>query len=257
MTPESSNITISQRLIAKLRQADAVATFTGAGMSAESGVPTFRGEDGIWKKFKPEELANFDAFMRNPDLVWEWYNHRKKLIADIQPNAGHRALAEMEKHHRRFSIITQNIDNLHRRAGSTTIYELHGNIERNYCIGCGKYFTNEEILSQQQVPRCSFCKNLIRPDVVWFGENLPEDEWNESVKAAEHADLFFSIGTSGVVFPAASLPAIAKKSGAYVVEINIEPTDLTPKADEVLLGKAGVILPQLMRTCYSHTTQVL
>src|SRR5208283_1004412 len=129
MMSKSPNINISHRLKTKLQHAEAVVIFTGAGISAESGVPTFRGEDGIWKKFKPEELANFDAFIRNPNLVWEWYNHRKKLIANIQPNAGHFALAEMEKHHQRVSIITQNIDNLHRRAGSTTIYELHGNIE--------------------------------------------------------------------------------------------------------------------------------
>src|SRR5271169_5824444 len=203
MTTQSPNINFSQRLTTKLRTAEAVAAFTGAGISAESGVSTFRGEDGIWKRFKPEELASFDAFMRNPDLVWEWYNHRKKLIANIQPNAGHFALAEMEKHRRQFSVITQNIDNLHRRAGNRTIYELHGNIEHNYCIGCGKYFIDEEIFSQQHVPRCSSCHNLIRPDVVWFGENLPEDAWNESVKAAERAEVFFAIGTSAVVFPAA------------------------------------------------------
>ena len=237
---------ISEKLLLKLNPADNVVVLTGAGMSAESGVSTFRGEDGIWKKFKPEELANFDAFIRNPDLVWEWYKHRKQVISTIQPNAGHYALAEMEHRHKRFTIITQNIDNLHRRAGSTSINELHGNIERNYCIGCGKYFPNGEILRQDHTPRCTSCNGLVRPDVVWFGESLPVDEWNASVEAAGRADVFFSIGTSAIVYPAASLPTIAKKAGAYLVEINIERTDLSWQADEVLLGKSGKILPRIV-----------
>jgi len=236
----------SQPLLTKLRNAESIVAFTGAGMSAESGVPTFRGDQGIWKKFKPEELANFDAFMRNPELVWEWYKARKQIIAAIQPNPGHYALAAMEKHFKHVSIITQNIDNLHRRAGSSTVHELHGNIERNYCIGCGKHYTNEEIFQQDHVPHCPVCNGLIRPDVVWFGELLPDEEWNNSVTAAEHADVFFSIGTSGVVYPAASLPLMAKLSGAYVVEINLEPTDLSQKVNEVILGKSGDVLPQLL-----------
>ena len=246
-------VKISPRLISKLKNTMSVVIFTGAGMSAESGVPTFRGEDGIWKKFKPEELANFDAFMRNPELVWEWYKHRKQIIANIQPNAGHCALVEMERHHQHFSIITQNIDNLHRRAGSTAIHELHGNIERNYCIGCGKYFTNDEIIKQEGAPHCSACNGLIRPDVVWFGELLPVDEWNASVTAAKRAEIFFSVGTSSVVYPAASLPAIAKQGGAHVVEINIELTEFSSRLDEVLLGKSGEILPHLLEICYQST----
>jgi NAD-dependent deacetylase len=240
----------SQPLLIKLRNAESIVAFTGAGMSAESGVPTFRGDQGIWKKFKPEELANFDAFMRNPELVWEWYKARKQIIAAIQPNAGHYALATMEKYFKHVAIITQNIDNLHRRAGSSTVYELHGNIERNYCLGCGKYYTTEEILQQDKVPHCPACDGLIRPDVVWFGELLPDEEWNSSVTAAERADIFLSVGTSGVVYPAASLPLMAKLAGAYVVEINIEPTDLSQKADEVLLGKSGEILPKLLEECH-------
>jgi len=238
----------SLHLLSKLKSAESVTVLTGAGISAESGVPTFRGDDGIWKKFKPEELANFDAFMRNPELVWEWYKHRKQIVASIQPNPGHYALAEMEKRYKRFAIITQNIDNLHRRAGSKTVHELHGNIERNYCIACGKYFSNQEIFQShdQKVPRCASCNGLIRPDVVWFGELLPRDEWDASECAAKWADVFFSIGTSAIVYPAASLPMVAKKAGAYLVEINVEPTDLSPKADEVILGKSGKILPQLV-----------
>lgn len=230
-----------------------MAVFTGAGMSAESGVPTFRGEDGVWKKFKPEELANFDAFIRNPELVWEWYKHRKHLIATILPNPGHRALAEMERYHIKFSIITQNIDNLHRKAGSVIVHELHGNIGRNYCISCGASASNEEVFSAQSVPTCTLCHGLIRPDVVWFGELLPADEWNAAETAARQCEIFFSVGTSAVVYPAASLPQMAKRSGAYVVEINIEPTDLSTHADEVIPGRAGEILPELLRAYKHHS----
>lgn len=243
----------SDELIKRLKSAEAVVVFTGAGMSAESGVPTFRGEDGIWKKFRPEELANFDAFIRNPDLVWEWYRHRKQLMSNIQPNPGHYAIAAMEKQCSNLAIITQNIDNLHRRAGSKTVYELHGNIERNYCIDCGAQFTNEKILMEEKAPRCTACGGLVRPDVVWFGEMLPADQWEKSVKAAERSDVFLCVGTSVVVYPAASLPIVAKRAGAYLVEINIERTELSPMVDEVILGKCGEILPRLITECYqSH-----
>ena len=236
----------SSRLISRLKNAGSVVAFTGAGMSAESGVPTFRGEDGIWKKFKPEELASFDAFIRNPGLVWDWYRYRKNTIMSIQPNPGHFALAEMEKLLPQFTVVTQNIDNLHRRAGSRTVYELHGNIERNYCIGCGMNYSDDTIPAFDSAPRCARCGGLIRPDVVWFGEVLPVEEWNASATAAEHADVFLSIGTSAVVYPAASLPVVAKRVGAYIVEINIEPTELSHQMDEVLLGKSGDLLPQLV-----------
>jgi NAD-dependent deacetylase len=245
----------SPELIARLEAAERVGVFTGAGISAESGVPTFRGEDGIWKKFKPEELANFDAFMRNPALVWEWYNHRKHLIAGISPNAGHYALAAMESRHRNFSIATQNIDNLHTRAGSTTVHELHGNIGRNYCTGCGKYYADEELSRLGDVPKCPSCRSLIRPDVVWFGEMLPAGQWDAAVRAAERADVYFSIGTSAVVYPAASMPLMAKSAGAYVVEINIERTDFSRHADEVLIGKSAELLPRLLEHYSKHLCQ--
>lgn len=250
----------SHRFLSTLKNASSVSVFTGAGVSAESGVPTFRGNDGLWKKFKPEELANLDAFMRNPELVWEWYKQRKHIIASIRPNAGHYALAQMQQHHHHFSVITQNIDNLHQRAGSSIVHELHGNIERNYCIGCGKFFTNEQIFSQK-APKCTSCEGLIRPDVVWFGELLPADAWNASVDDAEHSDVFIVIGTSAEVYPAASLPLIAKRSGAYVVEINIEPTVFSDKADEVILGTSGKILSHLLEQCHritltSHVSKV-
>ena len=243
----------SEQLLTKLRTAESVVAFSGAGISSESGVPTFRGTDGIWSKFKPEELANFDAFMRNPELVWEWYRHRREIISRVQPNPAHYALARMEQVYRRFAVITQNIDNLHQRAGSKIVHELHGNMERNYCTGCGKYYTNEVILTQEQAPRCPSCNGLIRPDVVWFGEFLPEAAWKASAAAAERAEVFLVIGTSAVVYPAASLPSIAKRSGAYVVEMNIEPTEFSMKADEVLLGKAGEVLPALLTASLPYT----
>jgi NAD-dependent deacetylase len=238
-------IPVSSNLRSRLAVADEIVVFTGAGMSAESGVPTFRGEDGIWKKFKPEELANFDAFIENPKLVWEWYRHRKRLISEISPHAGHFAIAAMERVFGRVTVITQNIDNLHRRAGSTRIHELHGNIERNYCIGCGKDYPDELLVSATGAPHCAKCNGLIRPDVVWFGELLPTDEWDASVAAAGRANLFFAVGTSAVVYPAASLPRIAKGAGAFVVEINIERTGLSSQADEFIMGKAGDVLPVL------------
>lgn len=231
---------------AALARAERVVAFTGAGISAESGVPTFRGTDGIWAKFKPEELANLNAFLRNPELVWEWYAARKKVIAEVQPNPGHYALAEMEQIFPSFAVVTQNIDNLHRRAGSRRVFELHGNIERNYCMQCGTPFTNEYVLQGPAVPRCH-CGGLIRPDVVWFGEFLPEDEWAGAEQACRSADVLLSIGTSGVVYPAASLPLEAKRGGAYIIEVNCETTPLTDYADEFLQGKAGDILPLLVR----------
>lgn len=236
----------SDRLIRRLGDASAVAAFTGAGMSAESGVPTFRGEDGIWKKFNPAELANIDAFLRNPDLVWEWYSYRRSVVTSVQPNAGHFALAAMQDCYPGFCVITQNVDNLHRRAGSRIVHELHGNIERNFCIDCKRPAASREASESKGVPRCPKCGGLIRPDVVWFGELLPVPVWDASVAAAEAADLFLVVGTSGVVAPASTLPGMARRSGAYVVEINVEPSELSPFVDELIVGKAGEVLPKLL-----------
>jgi len=239
---------IPDTLISRLTSAGAVTFFTGAGVSAESGVPTFRGTDGIWAKFKPEELANLSAFMKNPELVWEWYRARKTIIATVRPNAGHFALAAMEALFPGCTLITQNIDNLHRRAGSRHILELHGNIERNYCLKCGAPYGDEDLPQTEGVPRCSRagCAGLIRPDVVWFGEMLPEDEWDAAVRASAAADVFFSVGTSGIVYPAASLPLTAKQQGAFLVEINPEPTSLTRSVDLFLQGLSGEILPAIV-----------
>lgn len=236
---------IPQSFINRLLEAESVVFFTGAGISSESGIPTFRGKDGIWNKLKPEELANFDAFMRNPGMVWEWYSHRKQVIHESQPNNAHLAIAEMQDLFNKVTVVTQNIDNLHRRAGSRTIYELHGNIERNYCIKCKTRY-NGELPFEDNIPKCTKCGGLIRPDVVWFGEYLPQDQFSASDQAARNCDIFFVVGTSAVVFPAASLIYAARDAGAYIVEVNIEETGITYLADQSFFGEAGKILPLIV-----------
>ena len=231
--------------IDKLRSAKRIVFFTGAGISAESGIPIFRGKDGIWNKMKPEELANFDAFMRNPDLVWEWYQHRRDIVNKAQPNAGHIAIAGFELFFD-VSVVTQNIDNLHRRAGSKNIFELHGNIERNFCINCHTFYNSLEIELSGTAPKCSKCGGLVRPDVVWFGEMLPQDEFSDGEKAAEWSDICFVVGTSAVVYPAAYIPITAKQAGSYIVEINLEPTEMSRFADYSIFGKSGDILPAVL-----------
>jgi NAD-dependent deacetylase len=228
-----------------LRNSANINVLTGAGVSAESGVPTFRGEDGLWSKFRAEELANFQAFMRNPELVWEWYQYRRNIILSVNPNPGHVALAEWEKAHDNFGLITQNVDGLHQRAGSRRVIELHGNILRNRCLDCGNVSEAEEVNFKGKVPSCS-CGGMLRPDVVWFGEMLPPQALNEAFAAAESADLFLSVGTSALVHPAASLPEIAHARGAFLIEINVAPTALTPSVDLYLEGPSGQILPELL-----------
>lgn len=237
-------INLSEEFTEKLSVSKRIVFFTGAGISAESGIPTFRGKDGFWNKLKPEELANFNAFLRNPQMVWEWYNHRKKIIRDSKPNAGHLAITEFEKYFDDVTVITQNIDNLHRRAGSRKIFELHGNIERNYCIKCHTYY-NEELDFSEGVPKCK-CGGLIRPDVVWFGEFLPADQLEESEKATIKSDIFFVVGTSAVVYPAAGLVYTAKQTGAFLVEVNIEETEVSSIVDASFFGEAGKVLPVIL-----------
>jgi NAD-dependent deacetylase len=247
MSPAPGPVSVSPALRTALSRARRIAFFTGAGISAESGVPTFRGNEGIWKKFRPEELATFEGFRKNPELVWEWYRLRKEVMTTVRPNAGHTAIVALERFYK-VTVITQNVDNLHRRAGSSVVHELHGNIERNFCTGCGKSYADPELnLAAVAVPRCPQCGGMIRPDVVWFGELLPEQEWNAGVDAARWSDVFFCVGTSGVVYPAASLPAVAKQAGAMTVEINVEPTDLTPSMHESIIGLSGDVLPAIVR----------
>ena len=236
----------TEKLISTLKNATSVCVLTGAGISAESGVPTFRGEEGLWKKFRPEELANFDAFIRNPELVWEWYAYRRKLIHEVKPNPAHYGLVALERSAKNFTLVTQNVDNLHGRAGSKNVLELHGNIERSYCIQCRTVAPEPILEGGTGVPRCTKCGGLVRPDVVWFGEMLPLEVFTKAEAAARHCDIFFSIGTSAVVFPAASLPYTALDHGAFVVEMNLESTELSSRAHEVLTGKAGEILPDLL-----------
>jgi len=239
-------MTFSSSLQAAFRQAESICVLTGAGISAESGVPTFRGEQGLWKKFKPEELASFDAFIQNPDLVWEWYSYRRKVMEEVRPNPGHFALADMQTCVRDFTLVTQNVDNLHIRAGSRNVLELHGNITRSYCSHCRKPADERVLESFDRVPHCESCGGLVRPDVVWFGELLPASVFEEAFEAARRADLFLLVGTSGVVYPAASIPLLAREHGAYVVEINPEYTDLSTRVSETILGPSGSVLPAMM-----------
>ena len=219
--------------------------FTGAGVSAESGVPTFRSVDGLWEKFKPEELANFDSFMKNPALVQSWYRHRAEIVNSVKPNRGHMAMADMESKVATCAVITQNVDNLHQQAGSKDVIELHGNILRNYCIDCEVQFDGQFLIENGESTLCT-CGGLVRPDVVWFGEVLPANSFQIAEKHARKCDLFISVGTSGIVYPAAGLPGLAKSSGAFLVEINTEVTDLSFLMDVTFQGKSGEILPKLM-----------
>ncbi len=236
---------LSDKLLKRLEKAYSVAVLTGAGISAASGVPTFRGKDGIWKKFKPEELANYNAFVKNPKLVWEWYEWRRSLIKNVRPNPAHYALVDLENMYKDFAVITQNVDNLHSLAGSNKVIELHGNIMRNKCIECDKPFEGD-FDPGKEIPKCPACKGMIRPDVVWFGENLPENQISAAQELAMRCEVFFSIGTSSLVEPAASLPYMAKGNGAYLVEINIEETPLTGSVNEFFQGSADKILPELI-----------
>lgn len=217
---------------------------TGAGISAESGVPTFRGKGGLWRNFRPEELATPSAFRRDPALVWEWYDWRRGLIGGCQPNAAHYVLVEMEQALPHFSLITQNVDGLHRLAGSRHVVELHGNIWQVRCTGEGTVIERRDHPLPKLPPRCE-CGALLRPDVVWFGEGLPPKALQAAFDAARSCQVMLVIGTSGVVEPAASLPWVAKRSGARVVEINVEATPISRYANETILGSAAVELPHL------------
>lgn len=240
---------ISETLRNLLREQVPTVALTGAGVSAESGVPTFRGVDGIWRKMNPMELASIDGFMANPSLVWEWYLFRRDLISRVKPNPGHFTLAEMARQLSDFTLITQNVDNLHQDAGSLEVIELHGNIRRNKCCECGQPLPDLEI-NPEELPTCS-CGGRVRPDVVWFGEMLPLAAIDSAQSKSAEARLFFSIGTSAEVYPAAGLPRLAKQSGAYLVEINADPTPVTAIADESFRGKSGEILPLIWEAATS------
>jgi NAD-dependent deacetylase len=226
-----------------LRSKPRIAVLTGAGISAESGIPTFRGQDGLWKQFRAEELATPDAFRRDPGLVWEWYDWRRGIIAAREPHAGHYVLARWEEFFPDLVLITQNVDGLHRKAGSKNILELHGNIWQVRCTEEGTIAENDESPLKEIPPHCPSCGALLRPNVVWFGEALPRETLEKASASCARCDLMFVIGTSAFVQPAASLPFIAAEKGAKIVEINPNPTPLTHFADYSFQAKAGESLP--------------
>ena len=230
-------------LIAVLTLAKHVVVSTGAGISAESGIPTFRGKEGLWKKYRAEELATPTAFAQNPELVWEFYEWRRGIIAEKKTNPGHKVLARWESVFPVFSLITQNIDGLHQKAGSTDMLELHGNIWKLRCTEEGTISENHETPLKKIPPICPDCGALLRPHVVWFGESLSPTVLQKAFQLSSECDVMFVIGTSALVQPAASLPLSAAETGAKIVEINPDPTPLTPYADFSFRGKAGEILP--------------
>jgi NAD-dependent deacetylase len=237
-------------LILLLTKAERVSILTGAGVSQESGLRTFRdAQSGLWAQYKPQDLASPEAFARDPKLVWDWYAWRREAIKGVRPNAGHYALVEMENKITEFTLITQNVDGLHRMAGSKNVLELHGNILRVRCSQCGT-FAETWGDDSETVPLCEKCNGMLRPDVVWFGESLPRPELETAVNASRASQVFFSIGTSGVVQPAAALAHAARNNGSVVVEINAEFTPLTPKVDFAFHGKSGEILPELVKAVW-------
>ena len=264
-------IEIPTKLLASVRSAKSVVVLTGAGISAESGVPTFRDAQAgpsalpsvpgqaLWAQYDPHELATPEAFQRNPKLVWEWYAWRRELVSQARPNPGHIALVEMELRlaslDAQFTLITQNVDGLHRQAGSENVIELHGNLYRTKCFREG-IVIDEWPDTGATPPRCPRCGGLLRPDVVWFGEALPRDALSAAINAAQTCDVFFSVGTSSLVQPAASLPYRASEHGAITVEINLDETPLSRDVPAerlyTLRGRAGEALPALVKAVWAE-----
>ncbi len=228
----------------KIRQARRMVVLTGAGISAESGVPTFRGAGGLWREYRATDLATPEAFARNPQLVWEFYNYRREVLAPLQPNAAHKALVSLEERMPEFVLLTQNIDGLHQAAGSRAVVELHGNIWWVRCSRCGVK-TEDRRVPVPYPPLCEACGAMMRPDVVWFGESLDPYVLQKAYGKMERCDVMLVIGTSGVVQPAASMGLYAQEHGAFVVEINLEPTPYSRAFNVSLLGKAGDLVPRI------------
>jgi NAD-dependent deacetylase len=239
----TDSIARARELLAAARR---VAVLTGAGISAESGIPTFRdAQSGLWSRFDPIKLASREGFRADPPLVWNWYHSRRQRVREAQPNAGHRALATIAARYEHFTLITQNVDGLHARAGSEPV-EIHGNIMRSKCFDeCGAVFDSPEHLPQGEPPRCPNCGAFLRPDVVWFGEMLDADVLARAERAAATADLMLVVGTSGLVYPAAGLPALSRRSGARVIVVNSDESELDSVADQCVRGKAGEVLPRV------------
>ena len=237
-----------ERAAAHLRGARNVCVLTGAGISAESGIPTFRdAQEGLWAQYSPLDLATPEGFERDPELVWRWYEWRREMIRAAQPNPGHVALAQLARQVPRLTLVTQNVDGLHQRAGSPHVLEYHGNILRDRCTVEQMVAERSEDSRRSALPRCASCGGLLRPDVVWFGEMIPRRALIEADEAAEACDAFLSVGTSSLVYPAAGLAEAALRRGAPVIEVNPNPTDLSPQADVVLQAAAGRVLPALWR----------
>ena len=232
-------------LARRLGRAERVTVLTGAGISAESGVPTFRGADGLWRRYRAVDLATPEAFAQDPALVWEFYNWRRELLAPLRPNPAHLALVEMEQRLPRLSLVTQNIDGLHQAAGSRAVVELHGNIWWVRCTQC-RQVSEDRRVPLPKLPACNACGGLLRPHVVWFGESLEAHIVEAAYDAVEHCQVMLVIGTSALVQPAASMGLHARRKGAFVAEINLEPTPNSEVSDVTVLGKAGEILPRLV-----------
>lgn len=242
-----------------LANANRVVVFTGAGVSAESGIPTFRGRlSGLWERFEPSQLATPDAFMADPELVWGWYEWRRTLVCNAKPNAAHIAIAELAARVPRLTVVTQNVDDLHERAGSAGVLHLHGSLNAPRCFDCGASFPDAAMKPQEPdagrrlaPPRCQHCSGMIRPGVVWFGESLPEQVFARAFEEASQCDLLLSIGTSGLVQPAAQIPALALAAGASVVHINPENVESRMQNAYNLTGAAGEVMPELLRRAFS------
>ncbi|MGC8894995.1 MAG: SIR2 family NAD-dependent protein deacylase [candidate division WOR-3 bacterium] len=229
-----------------------VVVLTGAGVSSDSGIPTFRDPGGVWERFRPEDLASPDAFARDPKLVWDWYRARAENVREAQPNPGHIAIAEMEAIFPDFHLITQNVDGLHHRAGSRRVIELHGNLGRARCTRCPSVFPLEHApVAHDGMPHCPSCAALARPDIVWFGEALPVDALEQAFDLSSRAQVFFSVGTSGLVQPAASLPFIAKRAGALIVEVNPNETSLSADCDFIFRASSSEALPIIVEAYHA------
>ena len=242
---------IPPEVVATLQASRHVLVLTGSGASAESGVPTFReAQSGLWEQFDPHELATPEAFLRDPALIWRWYRWRRELVAGVQPNAGHVALARLADLVPKLTLITQNVDGLHQRAGSRDVVEFHGNLFENRCFAEGSVVTDGNMGAE--VPVCPACGGNLRPGVVWFGEAIPPQALEVAGAASAACDVFLSIGTSSLVWPAAGLAEAAAETGATVIEINPDPTPLSCRSHYCLQGKSGEILPELVSSLYVY-----
>src|SRR6267143_6115058 len=244
---DSTMATDDQILLARTHLASArnVTVLTGAGISADSGVPTFRGADGLWRTYRAEDLATPEAFARDPRLIWEWYNWRRELIATKSPNAAHYALVDFECRVEHFWLITQNVDGLHPAAGSEKLSEIHGNIWKVRCTQCGQVGTNRAVPIPIP-PRCPTCNGLLRPHIVWFGESLDPVDLERSFSAVRSCEVLLIVGTSGIVYPAASFASLAKEAGAFFAEVTLDPTPNTQVVDVAIQGRAKDIVPALL-----------